>query len=111
MIPLPMQDRRLANGGLLAALVAAGAGCATMGLVYVGATASPTLNRMLTWYAPAGALSGMCGVTVLLWLLSWLGLHKGWSERNLDLRGPLTLAMGLLVLGVLLTFPPIARLL
>ncbi len=97
------------NGGVLAAMVAAGAGCAAMGLCYTLAIASAGVARCLVWYRPAGGLSGMSGAAVLVWLMVWFALHWKWSRRNLRLGRILFTALALLSLGVLLTFPPLAR--
>ena len=40
------------NGGIVAATVAAGAGCAALGLLTVGAAASTEFADLLTLYAP-----------------------------------------------------------
>ena len=56
-----------ANGPAMASLVAVPAGCAAIGILYTLSIASPTITRLLSWYA-------------------------------------------LLAIGLLLTFPPIARL-
>ena len=98
------------DGSALAALVAAGAGCACMGVLYVAATISPAVGRTLTWYAPSGALSGMSGLTIFVWLLVWMILHRAWVAREIGARTAILVASLLLVLGLLLTFPPIARL-
>ena len=105
-LPKPL----LTNGGALAALVAAGAGAFVMGILYTAATAAPAFGRLLTWYPPAGALSGMSAVTVLAWSLVWVVLHRSWSSRSLPSHRTLLIAFGLLLLGALLTFPPLARL-
>ena len=98
------------NGGALAALVAAGAGCACMGVLYVAATISPAVGRTLTWYAPSGAFSGMSGLMILVWLLVWVVLHRVWVAREIAAKRAILVASALLGLGLLLTFPPIARL-
>ncbi len=93
----------------MASLVAAGAGCAAMGILYTLGVASPSVTRFLSWYAPSGALSGMSTAAVIVWLLIWFLLHRRWSKRNV---GPAraVFAFALLAVGLLLTFPPIARL-
>jgi hypothetical protein len=101
--------RQTSNGGVLAAMVAAGAGCAAMGFCYTLATASAGIARCLIWYAPAGGLSGMSGVAVLVWLAVWFALHWKWSQCNLPPRRIVFTALALFALGVLLTFPPLAR--
>ena len=98
------------NGGALAALVAAGVGCAFMGLSYTAATASASLARHLAWYAPAGALSGMSIATIAIWLAVWAVLHFRFAKRNVSVRNAVLLAGSLLIFGLIFTFPPVARL-
>jgi hypothetical protein len=97
------------DGAVIAALVAAGAGCATMGILYTLGIVSAAATRYLSWYSPSGSLSGMSSGAVIVWLLVWFLLHRRWSKRDVA-PGRAVLAFGLLAIGLLLTFPPIARL-
>jgi hypothetical protein len=47
---------------------------------------------------------------VVLWLASWAGLHASWRNRNLAMARVSAIAFILLLLGLLLTFPPAADL-
>jgi len=47
---------------------------------------------------------------MVVWLLIWLILHRRWQWRMLTMRRVSTAALALLILGLLLTFPPIADL-
>ena len=49
------------NGGIVAATVAAGAGCAAVGLLTVGAAASAEFADLLNLYAPTRPLTGTGG--------------------------------------------------
>jgi asparagine N-glycosylation enzyme membrane subunit Stt3 len=97
------------NGPAVAALVAAGAGCAMMGFLYTLGTVSAAVTRYLFWYPPSGSLSGISSGAVIVWLFVWFWLHRRWSKQELPPRSA-ALAFGLLAVGLLLTFPPIARL-
>jgi hypothetical protein len=81
-----------------------------MGLSYTAATASTSLARHLSWYVPAGALSGMSTTAIVVWLAVWCILHRRWRSRNLATGKVVLLAGSLLILGLAFTFPPIARL-
>lgn len=98
------------NGAGMAAILAAGIGCAALGIFDLLADASPAVGRFFNFYAPTGALSGVTTATIVVWLVSWLVLAKRWSGRNVVL-GHCFAAFALLVVGLLLTFPPFMDLL
>ena len=100
----------LANGPAAAAILAGGIGCCAMGIFYVLGNVSPALNRLLSFYKPAGALSGVSTAAILIWLAAWGLLHTRWTTRDVNLRRVGLWSMLLLVAGLLLTFPPVARL-
>lgn len=97
-------------GGVAAAMVSAGAGVAACGVFYVlGAT--KTLGPYFNWYKPSGALSGVSTAAIATWLMIWFVLARRWRDRPVSAGRCGAWALGLLALGLLLTFPPIARLL
>ena len=98
------------NGAAAAAILAAGAGCAAMGVMYVLGVASSRATVLLTFYKPSGALSGQSSIAILLWIGIWIALNRMWSQRDVRLNRVIPAAFVLLAAGVLLTFPPIARL-
>src|SRR2546422_11418280 len=89
------------------AVVAAGIGTFTIGLMASLAVASAGLNNALNWYNPTGPLSGKTGVGVVTWLLSWVILHVGWKSKNVKFGRAFRWALALVLLGFLLTFPPV----
>jgi hypothetical protein len=93
-------------GPIAAALLAAGVGAFFMGLIVVLAEASTAVSSRLSFYPPTGSLSGKAILTVLVWLLAWAVLHGLWSNRDVDLPKILRLAVFLVALGLLGTFPP-----
>jgi hypothetical protein len=95
------------SGPVLAALVAAGAGCFVLGLTDLLADASPKLNKLFNLYNPTGALSGETTLAVVVWLLLWFVLGRSWSSRAPKPGPVLGLAFAMLLLGLALTFPPI----
>lgn len=95
------------DGAAMAAVVSAGIGCAVMGLVTVLATASEPIKHGLDWWAPAGPLSGKSSMAVIAWISSWIFLHFKWRNRELpSFTRPWKLALFLIFLGFLGTFPP-----
>jgi hypothetical protein len=72
----------LPNGPAAAAILAAGAGCAALGVLAVAADAAKLIVRLLTFYLPTGPLSGVSSVAILLWLLMWLLLAKRWKTKT-----------------------------
>lgn len=100
----------LPNGPAAAAIVSAGAGCFAMGALYVLGSASAAANHWLSMYGPAGALSGAAAATCVVWLATWAILHWLWRGRTVAANTVCTLSLLLLAGGLLLTFPPIARL-
>lgn len=103
--------RRMPNGPGAAAVLAAGVGCFTLGVVSVLADNLPPLARGLSFYRPTGPLSGVSTVSIVVWLASWTVLHYVWRRQDMNLRWTNGIAFLLLLCGVLLTFPPIGDLL
>jgi hypothetical protein len=93
----------------MASILGAGIGAFAMGLFVVLNEAdifvAPTL------YPPAGGVTGRTTLAVVVWLLSWVVLHRVWKGR--ELKGGLvyTATLILIVLGILGTFPPAWKLL
>jgi hypothetical protein len=61
---------------------------------------------MLNWYKPAGPLSGKTTLAVLVWLISWAILGNQWKDKDVEFGKIATIALALLLLGILGTFPP-----
>jgi hypothetical protein len=95
------------NGPGAAAILAAGIGCAAIGILALGAEVSEGLKNALNFYDPAGPLSGKTTVAVLVWLAAWFVLSRMWKDKTVAL-GPVNwAAFVLLAVGFLLTFPPV----
>ena len=105
MTPQTMQED-LPNGPVVAALIAGGLGSATLGLMTVLAEASPSINDALNWWNPAGPLTGKTLTGVIAFLASWIVLHVIFRGRNVTFVPAATIALILLGLGLLGTFPP-----
>lgn len=94
------------NGKAAAAILAAGIGCFAMGAIAVAADGSKPLAHALTFIRATGPLSGVSTVAIALWLLTWALLASLWKAKDLNLGRISTLALTLLAVGLLLTFPP-----
>jgi Flp pilus assembly protein TadB len=88
----------LPNGPAAAAILAAGIGCAAVGILAFAGDAT-------------GALSGVTIVAIIIWLVSWFGLNRMWHAQTVQLARINQMAFGLLLVGFLLTFPPFMDLL
>jgi hypothetical protein len=101
------EDMDKPNGPVAAALIAGGIGAAALGLATSLAEASAGIRTALNWTNPVGPLSGKAGIGVIAFFVSWLLLHMSMRGKNVNFSRAFTVAMVLLILGLLLTFPPI----
>ena len=98
-------DGITAHGAALAAFLAAGIGGFAIGLFVIlheaGIFSAPAL------YRPAGGLSGRTTLGVATWLIAWAVLHYRWKDCQVDARPVLAWTVALIVLGLVMTFPPV----
>ncbi len=94
------------NGPGAAAILAAGIGCATLGILTFAAEAARPFANLLNFYGPVGPLSGKTTVTILVWLVTWLVLSRLWRAKTVAMEKVNLAAFALLAVGFLLTFPP-----
>jgi len=104
------EDRdAVANGAALASFLGAGIGAFAMGVMVIlneaGLFSAPAL------YPPAGGVSGRTTFAAVIWLIGWAVLHRRWKGRQLESRRARAITLILIGLGVLLTFPPVWKLL
>jgi hypothetical protein len=97
------------NGSGAAAALAAGAGSMALAILSILADKAPAFRQTMIFYRPTGPLSGVTTCAILLWLILWTILHRRWRSRATPARIH-ALAVVLLCMSVLLTFPPIAAL-
>lgn len=90
-----------------AAFIASGIGVFAMGLMTTGAVISEGLKNALNWWNPAGPLVGKTGIAILAWLISWVLMNTVWKDKELELHKSFTITLVLIIVGVLLTFPPV----
>jgi hypothetical protein len=106
-IPTPLDIAAVPTGPAAAALLAAGVGCAVLGALTVLVEASPRLKADLTFSNPVGPLSGKTIVATAAWALTWIWLHLLLRRRRMPLVLATTVAVVLIVIGLLGTFPPV----
>lgn len=96
------------DGPALAAILAAGIGSATLGLATVLAQANPEFKELMNWWPPAGPLTGKTGLAVILWLTSWIFLHRRWRNWEMPFHNTIWRAsLTLIAVGWIGTFPPV----
>lgn len=100
----------LANGPAAAAILAGGIGGTFYGLLIVLVEASPAIKKLLTLSNGVGPLSGKTIFGVIGWLVAWVVLGQLWKGKNVDLNKVWTATLALIVLSLLLTFPPVFQL-
>ncbi|MDN3029246.1 hypothetical protein [Streptomyces sp. S.PB5] len=93
------------EGAISAAIIAAGAGAAALGLFTTLAEGSKGVADWLQWSDRVGPLSGKTVMAVVVWLVSWAVLHLALRNKERETGRALTVALVLLGLGVLGTFP------
>ena len=96
-----------ANGAAAAAFLAAGIGAAVFGFIVVLSEASERVASTLTLIVDVGALSGKAAVAMFVWLSAWAILHKLLAPGHVNTRITNTVSIILIVIGFLLTFPPV----
>ncbi len=92
-----------------AAFIASGVGALVLGIV-IALTEMPSMasfKSALAWNGGVGPLSGKTGLSVIAFVLSWVGLHFFFKNRPIALTKSFTISIVLIVLGLLLSFPPV----
>jgi hypothetical protein len=105
-----VDSTRIPNGAGAAALLAAGIGSFMLPVLAIGADRVAMISKFMTFWNPTGPLSGVTTCVIATWLVVWLVLHRVWHKRNVALGKVGAAAVVLLLLGLLLTFPPVAGL-
>jgi asparagine N-glycosylation enzyme membrane subunit Stt3 len=101
----------LQNGAGAAAILAAGIGCAALGVLSLLGDAFNGIKNFLNFYNPAGPLSGVTILAIVVWLAAWFVLAKKWDGRDVAMTRVSVVAFALLAVGFALTFPPFMDLL
>lgn len=93
------------EGPISAAIIAGGIGASALGLFTTLAEASETVKGWLELKATVGPLSGKTVFAVIVWLVAWAILHAAMRTTQYETRRAFSIAMVLLALGLLGTFP------
>lgn len=93
------------EGPVSAAILAAGVGALALGVFTTLAEASTSVKNWLQWSDAVGPLAGKTLMAVIVWLVAWAALHLGLRGKAYESRRALTIALVLIALGVLGTFP------
>jgi len=101
------------NGPAAAALLAGGIGSAAMGVITLiyELDDKSGFSKSMTWYKPVGGLSGKSSWAIIIFFVSWAILHFIWKDRNTNFAHISSLAIALLFVGLIGTFPPFWHLL
>lgn len=97
---------QLRTGPAAAATIAAGVGVFLYGLFITLAAASGGFNEAMRWSTAVGPLIGKTALGVIVWLIAWAALYFPLRRRNFGLGLALTIMIVLIVLGLILSFPP-----
>jgi fluoride ion exporter CrcB/FEX len=93
------------EGPVSAAIIAGGIGAFALGLLTTLAEANETIKGWLELKASVGPLSGKTTLAVLAWLVAWGILHGVLRSIRHETRRAFTIALILIALGVIGTFP------
>jgi hypothetical protein len=93
------------EGPIVAAIIAGGVGCLALGVLTTLAEANASVKDWLNWRDEVGPLSGKTGAAVIVWLIAWAVLHVVYRDKQLETRRALSIALVLVGLGALGTFP------
>ena len=104
-------DTAMPNGPGAAAVLSAGIGCFALAVLACIADKCLAAKTLMNLYKPTGPLSGVTTTAILIWLVCWGVLGYRWRRRHVALARTCWIGFGLLLLSVLLTFPPVADLL
>jgi hypothetical protein len=96
----------LTNGPGAAAVLSAGIGSFAMAVLAFAGDKSALVRNHLTFYKPTGPLSGVTTLAILIWLFTWAILEWRWRKTTVALGRISAIAITLLGLGLVLTFPP-----
>ena len=99
------QQSEVKSGLIAAAMLAAGIGCFFLGLMTDLSEANKTIEAILSFSKPVGALSGKTLVAIVLWFVSWAILASKWRDQEVNFGKVYNITLILVALGILMTFP------
>ena len=93
-----------------AAFIASGVGSLVLGILVILVDASAKINSGLVLVKPVGALSGKTTIAVAAFLVSWAVAYFVLKGRAVKLATSFYIALVLIAIGALFTFPPVFEL-
>jgi hypothetical protein len=99
------------SGSGAAALLSAAIGCFALGILAFAGDKSVAIRNSLNFYKPTGPLSGVTTSAIVIWLVTWGILEWRWGNKTIAVGRVTAIALVLLGLSFLLTFPPVVDLL
>jgi hypothetical protein len=106
----PTNAPAITNGSGAAAILAAGVGTFALSVLACAGDKSAAVKSSLTFYKPTGPLSGVSTAAILTWFFTWGILELRWRNRTVAAGRITVVALALLGLSLLLTFPPVVDL-
>lgn len=100
----------LTNGSGAAAILSAAIGCFVLAALAIAGDHSALIKSSLGFYKPTGPLSGVTTVAILVWLVVWAILARGWRKKTVSAGRINAIAFALVILSLTLTFPPVGDL-
>ena len=97
----------LTNGSGAAAILAAGIGTLALAVLACAGDKSAAVKSILIFHKPTGPLSGVTTAAILIWLFTWGILEWRWRNRTVAAGRITAVALAMLGLSLLLTFPPV----
>jgi hypothetical protein len=96
------------NGPVAAALLAGGIGSAAMGLITLiyEIDDKSAFSKSMGWSKAVGGLSGKSSWAIIIFFVAWAILHYIWKDKDTDFARISSIAIALLFVGLLGTFPP-----
>ncbi len=94
-----------------AAFIAGGVSVTVLGVMTTLAEISQPLRESLVWFNRGGPLGGKTSLAMIAFILSWGILIVLFKKHPLRLNSSFIIALALTAAGILLTFPPIFKLL
>lgn len=101
-------ESALPNGPGAAALLAAGIGACALAVLSIAGDRLPVFAHWMIFSKPTGPLSGVTTSAIVIWLIAWGILELRWRNRNVSMNRVGIAAVVLLIVALLLTFPPLA---
>ena len=98
------------NGSGAAAILSAGIGAFALAVLAFAGDKSASVKSLLIFYKPTGPLSGVTTAAILIWLFTWGIMEWRWRNRTVAMGRTNAIALILLGLSLLLTFPPLVDL-